>query len=278
MTEKCRPSEVAGSFYEDDKELLIESIQKYFDSVDDKIIFNALKQIKSLELVMSPHAGYVYSGHVAAYSYKLLFEFLKLKYQTGKQDKNYKVLILAPIHTFYHKGLCQVNCNCYFTPIGKINSILLNDKNISKIDFDYSEHSLEVQLPFLQYVFKRLNSNFSIIPIYVGEFSEKDIDKYAKVIGDIDCDFIILSSDLSHFLSYEHAKTKDNLTINTILNNGNNNYYAIDACGIYPIMILKQLSKIKSWKSKLLNYANSGDIKNTDKKKVVGYGSIIFYK
>lgn len=257
-----RPPAFAGSFYPNDEDELKSQISKYLkEAVPPEDIPGNIKAL------IVPHAGYIYSGPVAAYGYKLL------------KNKKYKeVIILGTSHRMMFPNIALTNFEFWKTPLGNVQLSPLSG-NLQKEDYFSSldevhafEHSIEVQLPFLQTVLK----DFRITPLATGRVdNHKEIAKTLK--NDLNKEtLIVVSSDLSHYLPYKEAKKIDNKTIKQILELDTD----IDpeqACGADGIIILTELAKLLKWKVKLLDYRNSGDTAG-DKSQVVGYASIDFYK
>ncbi len=278
---KVREPAVAGLFYPRTPSSLSEMIDKLLKDAPD---FN----ISDLRAIISPHAGYVYSGPVAAYGYKQII------------GKNYKtVIILAPSHYAWVRGASVCGAEVYRTPLGDVKISPKAYELAKKPPFVpeaparvqrpgwYSEasrtapsygqdtphtweHSDEVQVPFLQKVLK----DFELIPVIVGEC---DTEQAAKVLNEFidEKTLIVVSSDLSHYLPYETAKSVDNQSIKTICNLDLSRIEKEEACGRLPIAILMHIAKMHGWKPQLLNYRNSGDTAG-DKSAVVGYSSIAF--
>jgi hypothetical protein len=260
-----RKPKVAGSFYPENKAILTSQLDTFFEKVEIKY------SGEKVNALIVPHAGYIYSGKTAMYGYKELYLDLLLR-----EEDNFKVIILAPNHTEYVKGLVISDYNYFRTPLGdiKVNSTKIKAE-INNSPHE-KEHAIEVQLPFLQYIFQKAGKEFTIVPIIVGEVNEKEISEIAKDINKeiTENTIVIVSSDLSHYLSEEKAKEIDNKTIQQILDNTTN--YKIDACGKNPILVLEEIAKIKKWnKPKLLKQTTSGDV-TKDKKAVVGYASISY--
>ncbi len=221
------------------------------NSILEKFLNNKTKRIyKEVNGIIVPHAGYEFSGGVAGEAYS----FLKAK----------RVLILAPNHYDYFKGVLAHNERYWQTPLGKVNII---ESDFKKMNLK-QEHSIDNQIPFLQKIGVK-----GILPLSVGNVNLKEAKEIADKIKDFDGKFIV-SSDLSHFNNKEKANLLDKRTIE-IIENLEENYEKIDACGIYPLIILMQLCKIKGWKPKLLRYKTSGDITG-DFSSVVGYASFVF--
>ncbi len=244
-----------------------------------KMIFGFLEKASITELpgrlkaVIVPHAGYIYSGPIAAYSYKLL---RKLDGQT-----DWKVLLLGPSHFKYFAG-ASISCfDEWKMPFGnvKVGDVRKEFKdeseNIIEVDdCDAEEHSLEVQVPFLQTVLKK----FTLYPLVLGEV------KSGSLADDL-CEFCkrddvitVVSSDLSHYLEYGEAKKVDYVTVKAVCDLDSEKMAELgDACGKTGILVLLNIARKLGWKCKMLDYRNSGDTAG-DKDRVVGYGAFAFYE
>ena len=239
-----RKPAVAGKFYPGDAKEINEMIRNFLDAADTK----AEGKLKG---IIVPHAGYVYSGPVAAYAYKLL-EGQKIK----------KIIMLGPSHYGIFPGLAESGYEKWQTPLGEIQTFSIGLNQIPKAHGP--EHSLEVQLPFLQNVLQ----DFHIDPILTGDLTPQE---GAKLV-DRDA-FFIISSDLSHYYPYAQAIERDERTIKLIESLDVENFMiGGDACGKMGIAIIMQLARKKGWKIKLLKYANSGDTAGP-KTEVVGYAA-----
>ena len=256
---KIRYPAVAGEFYPDNNKLLHKMLDNYLDAAP-------YLNIKDVHGLVAPHAGYIYSALTAAYGYKQI-------------DSNIKtVIILGPSHYKFFYGASIDNVTYYKTPLGLVKlSEKIKDIRKNKIikyvpDVHNKEHSVEVELPFLQMTL----SNFQIIPIVVGEVDPKELSNI--LIKYIDNEtLVVASSDLSHYYSYNTAKKLDSYCIDAIPKLNFSEMKKCEACGKIPIMTLMYIAKKLNWTGKLLNYKNSGDITG-NKKRVVGYSSIVFYK
>lgn len=271
---------VAGMFYTANKKELYSEIDKYIKSSQKDSNYTQLKHDNILGLV-SPHAGYIYSGPVAAYSFSQLI------------DSNVELaVVLALSHRVRLNGASVIPEGIYKTPLGDVEiDSILGQKLVNEDGFHFyeevheSEHSLEVQVPFLQYSLK----NFKIVPIIIGSYQVSECEKLAKNIykhlKDEKRKFtIIISTDLSHYHSYDEASQMDNNLAETLKHFNENEVYKIltegksEACGISPLItgiILTKLLGAK--KTEILKYANSGDTAG-DKNSVVGYLSAAFLK
>ncbi len=253
--------EVAGYFYSNNPSALEAQLSSYF--TDANVNYSA----EDVFALISPHAGYKYSGLTAMYGYKKLYYSLSLS-----DINNYNIIIIAPAHKVYFKGISTLSYSSYQTPLGvtKIDNRKL-EKYINDSAFK-EEHSIEVQIPFLQYIFKKANKDFTITPVLLGNIK---ISETLKIIQPLITDntIIIVSSDLSHFNEDKVAREIDKTSINNILSGKTE----IDACGVQGIILLNQLlAKDNTIKKELLNYSNSGDV-TRDKESVVGYASISYY-
>lgn len=256
-----RPQAFAGSFYPEDEEELKKSIKSYLS--DAKV-----SEIKGeIRAIISPHAGYPYSAPVAASAFKLI------------QKSNFReIVIIGTSHKMMFSGMALSNFGFWQTPLGTVPSSSLFKKLEEDFNFQLLneahvfEHSIEVQLPFLQSVMK----DFYITPIATGRINDhKEIaEKISKFINKDT--LIIASADFSHYLPYKEAQKIDKKTIKKIINLKTNINHE-ESCGANGIIILVELAKLLKWKAKLLDYRNSGDTEG-EKNEVVGYASIVFYK
>jgi AmmeMemoRadiSam system protein B/AmmeMemoRadiSam system protein A len=259
----------AGSFYPDSKTELKSQINELTQKAK-KTRFQPPAG-KSLKAIIMPHAGYIYSGLTAAHA------SLALRKNTFN-----KVILLAPDHRIGFEDCAVSNVHAYQTPLGLIQ--LHKDAHKLRRESplfksvpasDRSEHSLEVILPFLQTYL----TAFELVPIVVGY--PKNIAHIASSIEPLmdNNTLLVISSDLSHFLSYADAVKKDRETINMILNRkaAQLSKSRLRACGIMPIVTLLKLAIKHNWQPALIHYSNSGDTAG-DKSKVVGYTTIAFYE
>ncbi len=223
----------------------------------------------SLKILIMPHAGYMYSGLTAAH-----ISLALRKYQFEK------VIILGPDHRVGFKGGAISDAIAYETPLGRIKlhddaSALRQGSNLFQAipASDRWEHSLEVVLPFLQFYLKE----FELIPIVLGQ---EDINRYLDAIDTLmdKNTLLVVSSDLSHYLPYSEAVTKDRETIQAILNLDDDKLFRLKnaACGKIPIRIAIHLARRHGWQPLFLHYSNSGDTAG-GRSKVVGYTAIAFY-
>lgn len=260
---KIREPAVAGSFYPSDKDELKSKIRSYVEN-------SKLYDLPNLKGLVVPHAGYIYSGPIAGEGYRQL---LNINY-----SKLVRVFIIAPSHYMYFSGASVGLFDVYKTSLGlvqvsKTTSDFLNEPNFHFIlDAHIEEHSIEVQLPFLQYMLP----HFEIVPILYSDISFKELaDAVEKRLDERS--IIIVSSDLSHYYPYEKAIKIDSHCNNAVENLNLKEMEKCEACGKTGIMMMIYLSKKYNWSSKLVKYANSGDTAGP-KSQVVGYASYAFYK
>jgi AmmeMemoRadiSam system protein B len=225
------------------KEILVEVLDEFL-SKDSEI------KVKEVHGLIVPHAGYSYSGSIAGKA----FSFLKNK-------KIKRAIIFGPSHYQTFKGISALSK--FETPLGKAN---IPKNSFNKIPH---EHSIENQIPFLQ----KLGVD-EILPIAVGQINPEEAEKLARQFLQEDAVFIF-STDLSHALEYNEAIKKDKITIDTILSLNEYALPNIDACGLYPLLILFKMCQLKGWKPRLIEYKNSGDITG-DTVFVVGYAGFVF--
>jgi len=271
--ENIRESIAAGSFYPDNPDVLRRQINDF--------LLNAKSEgIRNIKSIICPHAGYIYSGQVAACSYKQI-----------KGETFDSIFIIAPSHSEYFDFISIFNGDAYRTPLGPVyvdkeRSRILADENprieLSKYGHR-SEHSLEVQLPFLQVLFE----NIKIVPIVMGQQNSQNIKELGSAIGKLfknDNILIIASTDLSHYYPYDTAlvldgKIKDlvtNFNSEDIMSGFLNN--DLEMCGGGPVISAMIASKdLGADSSRILSYKNSGDVTG-DRSAVVGYLSAVFYK
>ncbi len=272
--EKIRESVIAGSWYSDDPQTLKHEIARYLENADISSIEGEVVGL------VAPHAGYMYSGGVAAHAYKTL---------KGRSFDS--VIVLAPSHRAYFKGASVYPLGGYRTPLGIVpldhETIALLLKHSPFIEYipeaDAQEHSLEIQLPFLQVVLR----DFRLVPIVMATQSFDFCLKLANILAEV-CKgrrvLIVASSDLSHYHSYKEAKQLDQLVIDRVssfdpqglseaLRKGE-----CEACGAGPIItMMLTAQKLGADHAKVLHYANSGDITG-DTRGVVGYMAAAIYK
>ncbi len=272
---KIRQPAVAGMFYPEKKMEL------------DRTVAIVLEESREYDIpgviqgMVVPHAGYTFSGGVAARAYRQVFE----------HDIDI-VVVISPSHCEYFTEISIYDGYAYSTPLGALPvdreiaekllttspQIILSDKG-----HRFDEHALEVQLPFLQKVFNK----FRFIPIVMGEHSQDNIQSLANGLAQVLKDekaLIVASSDLSHFYTDEKATSLDQVVVEDMEKFDDEKLFQdlksgrAEMCGGGPAMAtMKACKLLGADKGKVLLYRNSGDITG-DRSEVVGYLSAIFYK
>ncbi|MGC8880738.1 MAG: AmmeMemoRadiSam system protein B [Minisyncoccia bacterium] len=260
-----RQPQFSGTFYPHEPEILRKMIENFLHQAGIE------KLKKKPKAIIVPHAGYIYSGPIAAYGYKAISEF---DYQN--------IILLGPSHNYVFEGLAFSPFKKWLTPLGEVESLtfldfpLLKDNRLvnESAEAHQLEHSLEVQLPFLQVIFKK-RSDYKILPLLTGEI---DILEGKKIIESFlaEENLLIVSSDLSHYLPFNDALKQDKVTVDAILDLDLERFLEYgEACGKLAIAILIALARENGWMAKLLKLSNSGETEG-GKEQVVGYASVIF--
>lgn len=255
-----RPPAVAGMFYPADPRLLAHDIQEF--------LAEARPQNLSPKALIVPHAGYVYSGAIAASAYATLKNIA---------PRIRRVVLLGPTHRVAVRGLALPDTEAFDTPLGKVmldtdtmRSIAHLPQVIVSGKAHAQEHSLEVQLPFLQSVL----NDFTLLPLAVGMATAEEVAEVLEMVWGGDETLIVISSDLSHYLPYATAQSVDSKTTQNILEL-NQPISHEEACGGTPISGLVIAARRHHLEPHLLDLRNSGDTAGS-KFNVVGYVSIAF--
>lgn len=263
MEKKLRLPAVAGQFYPEEKRVLEEIVNRLLSEVEPPSIRGEIFGF------LLPHAGYSCSGSIAAHGFKAIL---------GKSFDT--IIIIGDSHYERFDGVSIWLKGLWETPLGRVpidedsagKIISASDRFFSRDSAHLWEHSIEVQLPFLQKVLKE----FKILPIIFGS-EDEDWQMLSKaILKSIEGKkvLIISSSDLSHYLPYEEAKAIDQQTLRAILNLNSQN---LEVCARDSVKTLIEIARGLRAKTKLLKYANSGDTVG-DKSQVVGYGTVAFYR
>jgi AmmeMemoRadiSam system protein B len=261
-----RQPAVAGRFYPDDAGQLRSAVQGYLNEarlrLPDRKIDGPPKAI------IVPHAGYVYSGSVAASAYAQLEPF---------RDLFRRVVLLGPSHYFRIRGLAACHADIFETPLGPIPvdtaavERLLEMPQVERVDAAHArEHSLEVHLPFLQQVL----DDFRLIPLTVGDATPDEVAEVIEALWGGSETLFVISSDLSHFHDYETARRLDRETSQTIESLRYEELRGDRACGFKPISGLLDALRKRNMHVRLLDLRNSGDT-GGDRDRVVGYGAYV---
>jgi len=269
-TEKnIRPPAVASMFYPGRAAELRKEVQNYLSNAETEEDVPKLKKGETAELrtLIVPHAGYIYSGEIAACAYQLLQE---------NQNQFKRVLLLGPAHRVWLEGAAFPEADAFETPLGEIT---LDKELIEKMLAEFSwisvsdeahseEHCLEVQLPFLQETL----GDFELLPLVVGETKTEQITEIIQQFSEDSETLIVISTDLSHFHDYQTAREIDARTANAIELLEPNRLSTEDACGAYPLRGALLAASQNQWNVHRLGLCNSGDTAG-DRGRVVGYGA-----
>ncbi len=271
-----KEADLAGMWYTDSPDALREEIERYLDKAIVKKIDGDIIGL------IAPHAGFIYSGEIAAYSYK------------AAQLKNPDlVIVIGFSHKMRYSGTAVFMDEAYSTPLGDLKIDTELSKKIASSDSIFTssqkafegENSIEMQIPFIQVALK----NPRVVLLAIGEQNKPDCDRLIgalyKSLKDEKSFVFISSTDMCHYLPYDEAVIKDKNTINSIANNDPDAFYETSEknyhelmCGFGATYVVMSLSKkFGADKVEVLKYANSGDTSGR-KDSVVGYVSAAFIK
>jgi AmmeMemoRadiSam system protein B len=249
-------------FYPASPETLTSTIQSHLSAASPP-------EISGVRAVIVPHAGYVYSGPVAAYAYKLL---------ASQSRDPARIYILGPSHRAWFPGVAIADVDAFATPLGEQPVDRSFGKELAEQHRIFSaissphvpEHCLEVQVPFIQTVFPEV----PIVPMLFGEVDPADVGRAlddALTSGDL----IIVSSDLSHYHTNNAAHTLDRQFLDAVLEGNQAGAAKGEACGQVPVLALMHIAASRGWQPQLLDYRTSGDITG-DRRQVVGYAAVAY--
>lgn len=281
---KVRRPTQAGAFYAGTAESLRKQIESCFlhDFGPGEIPKVAETRLKHVLGLVCPHAGYMFSGPIAAHSYCVLA-------LDGKLDT---AVIFGPNHTGYGSALAVMTEGCWSTPLGEVevdgevaNQIVRESRIVDVDELAHRfEHSIEVQLPFLQYLY---DSRFKIVPVCFSMQDLSSAQEVGKAVGKALAGrnaVVIASSDMTHYEPQETAARKDKTALEAVVAMDEAGFYStvernrISACGYGPIAAVISAVKVLGAKeAKLLCYKTSGDIVG-DYSSVVGYAAVCFTK
>lgn len=238
-----RAPAVAGTFYPANPQILAHDVDAF------------IKRGTAVQAIVAPHAGYMYSGPIAGSVF-------------GRVADKKRVLLLGPAHRVYFEGIAGPDAKAMRTPLGDVRVGTVEGVKQSAVAHA-QEHSLEVELPFLQ----RMLPNAEVVPLLCGDVDPEAVAKVLDREWDDDT-FVVVSSDLSHFHGYAEACAIDRGTADQVL--------ALDptltpeqACGATPLNALLIVAKQRGLKATLEDLRNSGDTAG-DKRRVVGYAGFSF--
>jgi AmmeMemoRadiSam system protein B len=261
MTQIRTPA-VAGMFYPGDHQELEYMVTGMLDAVP-------AATAPPIKAIIAPHAGYIYSGPVAASAYA------RLKQQASTIQR---VVLLGPSHRVPFRGLAVSSADIFQTPLGPVAIDVAAVQRVADLpqvtlldEAHTLEHSLEVHLPFLQLVL----DDFQLIPMVVGDATGEQVSEVLDMVWGGDETLIVISSDLSHYHDYETARKMDQRTCEAIESMHPEKIHFDDACGRIPVSGLLLSARRHGLHAHTLDLRNSGDTAGP-RDQVVGYGAWIF--
>lgn len=263
-TASIRPPAVAGMFYPADPRVL----QTLVNELLAQAASDGALDISAPKVLVVPHAGYIYSGAIAAQAYARLIHL---------RDRIERVILLGPAHRVPVRGFALPAAQSFSTPLGIVpldqeawrtlqrrDDVLVDDRPHA------FEHCLEVQLPFLQ----TMLDHFELVPLLVGDAPREAVADVLSVLWGGDETLIVISSDLSHYHRYDEARAIDRGTIDDIMKL-RSSLDPEQACGARPLNGLLHLAAARGLRPQLIDLRNSGDTAG-DRNSVVGYASLAF--
>ena len=257
-----RSPAVAGTFYPNDNHQLKGMVRGFLDACQS--------DAPPPKAIIAPHAGYIYSGPIAASAYA--------RVANGRNTIT-RVVLLGPSHRVPFHGIAASDAQVFITPLGEVpidGEALKAIRHLRQVhtlnEAHRWEHSLEVQLPFLQVVL----ANFKLVPLVVGEASAEEVSEVLEVLWGGPETLLIVSSDLSHYHNYDTARKMDNVTSDAIINYRPQDIHYEQACGRNPILGLLASAHRHGMHAETIDLRNSGDTAGP-RDQVVGYGAYIFH-
>jgi hypothetical protein len=261
MRSKVRRAAVAGTFYPNDPTEL--------EHLVDRELAAAAADETPPKALIVPHAGYAYSGAVAASGYVRLRSISSVVRT---------VVLLGPAHREPVRSMAVPSVDAFATPLGPVaidsqaRDLALTLDTVDVDDRAHrSEHSLEVHLPFLQ---RSLGSDFAVLPIVVGAATPAAVAELLELLWGGAETVIVVSTDLSHYHDYETAQVRDRATAAAIVDRRHEAVGPRDACGAYPLSGLLETARRRDLNVRLVDLRNSGDTAGPDDR-VVGYGTFV---
>lgn len=258
MHASTRPAAVAGRFYSDQPAVLAAQLDAWLSEPPPAG--------PAPKLILVPHAGYIYSGEIAARAYVRL-----------PREGIERVVLLGPTHRVAVRGLALPRSSAFETPLGRVPidaeaRVALADlpQVVEDEHAHAQEHALEVQLPFLQ---RRLGA-FRLVPLAVGQAAPAEVAEVLERLWGGDETLIVISSDLSHYLPYAQAQAKDRATVERLQRLEAPRDHE-EACGATPLAGALLSARRHGLRAELLDLRNSGDTAG-DRSRVVGYAAIVF--
>lgn len=262
-TKAVRAPAVAGMFYPSRADSLRKEVESF---IAHGRTAPAVVRPKAL---IAPHAGYAYSGPIAGSAYACLHDMA---------ETITRVILMGPSHRVAFSGIARSGAVAFETPLGDVPLDNEADALLTAYDFvtlndraHRDEHSLEVHLPFLQCAVKA----FELVPLVVGNTTPESVHQVIEKLWGGPETLIVVSSDLSHYLPYDHARRVDEVTTKAIEMLSPEKIHFEQACGALPVQGLLLSARKHGLKATTVDLRNSGDTAG-DKNAVVGYGAYAF--
>jgi AmmeMemoRadiSam system protein B/AmmeMemoRadiSam system protein A len=262
---QVRPAAVAGTFYPRNARELQSEVAELIDGVE-----NLAPRFGHPKALIVPHAGYIYSGPVAARAYDEL---------GAARGIVKRVVLLGPVHRVPVKGLALPGVEAFDTPLGRVpidadavQRLAPLRQVVASSAAHAAEHALEVQLPFLQ----KMLGDFALVPLAVGEARPQEVREVIELLWGGPETLFVISTDLSHFHAYEEARAIDQATLARIASFGTDINHE-EACGATPLNGFLAAAKARGLSIRLLGACNSGDTAG-GKDRVVGYSAFALYE
>lgn len=266
---RIRAAALAGSFYPADPTELTQNVNSRLADAETRFDMDAIQSKPAPKAIVAPHAGYMYSGDIAASAYT------QIKHA---RDTITRVVLLGPCHHVAVRGLALCSADEFETPLGRIPVDMEACQRLSQLpqvsivdDTHVQEHSLEVHLPFLQITL----GDFELIPLIVGHAAPQEVAQVLELVWGGPETLIVVSSDLSHYLDYKTCTKTDARTTDIIESLNYTGLSDDQACGRYPLKGLMAVARRRAMKVTTLDVRNSGDTAG-NKDRVVGYGAWMF--
>lgn len=258
-----RAPAVAGVFYPSDPRTLAELVDRLLADAEVAASPGSVPRA-----VVAPHAGYPYSGPIAASAFATL---------AAASPGIRRVVVIGPAHRVPLRGMAVPAADFFATPLGEIP---IDHEEAARAGLATNEpahrfeHSIEVEVPFLQRV---APAGFRFLPIVVGDCAPVEVGRVLDALCRDAGTFVVVSSDLSHYLSYDEARARDAQTARMVVELDVQNLTHDRACGATALAGLLWLAHRKGWRAKTLDLRNSGDTSGDTGGGVVGYGAFAFY-
>ncbi len=258
-----RPPAVAGAFYPASPDTVRKDIRAYLDAATPP----TLTRVRA---VVAPHAGYMYSGAVAGFSYKAL---------AAQPTPPKRVYLLGPSHRSFFMGVALSEYTAFKTPLGDYPLDTAQIERLAAFSSLFTrdsephapEHCLEVQIPFLQTVYPAT----PLIPMLFGDVNPHTVGQLLSEVLEPD-DLIVVSSDLSHYHGNDVAHQLDHQFLDALIAGDEAGVLSGEACGKAPAAALMVVARAHGWQPHLLDYRTSGDVTGDFSRGVVGYGAVAY--